>query len=394
MQTAHRMRRLEKGVFSVLLDKKNDLIRQGHDIIDLSVGTPNIPPTDVVMEAISKAAAQPESYIYSIQDIGDLRQAAANWYQDRYGVMLSPETEVLAAFGTQEALTSAFMPIVNPDDLVILPDPAYPAFTAGAAIAGAEVYYLPQREENGYIMDLTEVPEEVAKRAKVIVASYPNNPTAAVAGADFYRELIDFAKNYDVFVFHDNAYSELAFDGINCASFLSYDGAKDVGVEFNSLSKTYGMAGARVGFCLGNAEYIAAFDTFKTNTNFGLFLPVQMGAIAALTQDQACVKATCAVYQARRDCIIEAFGNIGWPIRKTQGSMFIWAKCPKGYHDSFAFAMDLVEKAGVLVVPGISFGPSGEGHVRIALVAEEDDIRRAAERIKESKILNEEGITI
>ncbi|MEX1308172.1 MAG: aminotransferase class I/II-fold pyridoxal phosphate-dependent enzyme [Eubacteriales bacterium] len=387
MEMAHRMKRLGKGVFSVLLDKKNEQIRAGREVIDLSVGTPNIPPTEAVMAAISEAAQKPENYIYSIQDLDELRQTVADWYKKRYSVVLKPETEILAAFGTQEALTSAFMPIINPGDLVILPDPAYPAFTAGAAIAGAEVYYLPQREENGYIMDLSEVPENIAKRAKVMVVSYPNNPTAAVAGPDFYRGLIAFAKKYDIFVFHDNAYSELVFDGETCGSFLGFDGAKDVGVEFNSLSKTYGLAGARVGFCVGNAEYIAAFDTFKSNTNFGLFLPVQKGAITALTQDQTCVKATCDAYQARRDCIIEAFGKIGWPIRKTQGSMFVWAKCPKGYQDSFAFAMELVEKAGVLVVPGISFGPSGEGHVRIALVADEADIWRAAERIEKSGML-------
>ncbi len=391
METSQRMRRLEKGVFSVLLDKKNELIKQGKSVIDLSVGTPNIPPTKAVLDAISEAARDPKNYIYAIKDLDDLRQTAADWYKDRYQVVLNPETEVLAAFGTQEALTSAFMPIVNPGDLVILPDPAYPAFIAGAAIADAEIYFLPQREENGYIMDLSEVPEEVARRAKVIVASYPNNPTASVAGPEFYQELIAFAKKYDIFVFHDNAYSELAFDGVTCGSYLSYDGAKDVGVEFNSLSKTYGMAGARVGFCMGNAEYIAAFDTFKTNTNFGLFLPVQKGAVVALTQDQACVKETCMAYQARRDCIIDAFGAIGWPIKKTQGSMFVWAKCPQGHADSFAFAMELVEKAGVLVVPGVSFGATGEGHVRMALVADPADIRLAAERIKQSGILDKKG---
>ena len=387
MEIAKRMQRLEKGVFSVLLNKKNELIKQGCDIIDLSVGTPNIPPTEQVMNAIAEASKKPENYIYAIKDADTLRNTAATWYEKRYGVNLNPETEILAAFGTQEALTSAFMPIVNPGDLVILPDPAYPAFTAGAAIAGAEVYYLPQREENGYIMDLSEVPEDIAKKAKVMVVSYPNNPTASVAGPDFYHQLIAFAKKYDIFVFHDNAYSELVFDGVKGGSFLSYDGAKDVGVEFNSLSKTYGFAGARVGFCLGNVKYIAAFDDFKSNTNFGIFLPIQEGAIVALTQDQSCVETTCLAYQARRDCIIESFGEIGWPIRKTQGSMFVWTKCPAGYHDSFDFAMELVEKTGVLVVPGISFGPSGEGHVRLALVAEETDIREAAKRIKESGML-------
>jgi len=388
MKSAKRMEKLEKGVFSVLLEKKNELIAsKGMDIIDFSVGTPNIPPTQAVMVAIAEAASKPENYSYSIKDMDILRDTVKDWYHKRYDVSLNSETEILAAFGTQEALTSAFLPIINPGDVVILPDPSYPAYTIGASIAGADVYYLPQRESNGYIMDLSEIPKDIAERAKVILASYPNNPTTAIADDRFYIDLIQFAKKYDIFVFHDNAYSELAFDGRKCGSFLAYEGAKDVGVEFNSLSKTYGMAGVRVGFCLGNAEYISLLKNFKSNTNYGLFLPAQYGAVAALTQDQSCVKQTCSAYERRRDVIIDAFDKIGWEIKRSAGSMFVWAKLPKGYDDSFAFAMKLVEETGVLVVPGVSFGKTGEGHIRIALVETEDRILEAARRIGKSGII-------
>jgi LL-diaminopimelate aminotransferase len=387
MKTARRMKNLDKGVFTVILDKKNELIKNGVDVIDLSVGTPNIPPTKCVLDKISNEAIKPENYIYAIKDLDELRQTAASWYKKRYGVELNPMTEILAAYGTQEGLTSAFLPLIDEGDVVILPDPAYPAFTTGALISGAEIYYLPQKEENGYVMDLSEIPEDIAKKAKIIVASYPNNPTTAVADDSFYVELIKFAKKYDVFVFHDNAYSELVFDEKKCGSFLAFEGAKDVGVEFNSLSKTYGMAGARVGFCLGNEEFIKVFNNLKSNTNFGLFLPVQKGAIEALTQDQTCVTKTCKAYEKRRDVIIKSFKKIGWDIKKSEGSMFVWAKLPSGYTDSFKFVMNLMEKTGVLVVPGISFGKTGEGHVRIALVENEDRILDAAMRIEKSGII-------
>jgi LL-diaminopimelate aminotransferase len=388
LELSNRMKKLSTSVFSVLLDKKKQLIEKGVDVIDFSVGTPNIPPTDNVMKVISDEALKPENYIYAIEELKELKDTVKSWYHNRYGVTLDAETEVLSAFGTQEGLTSAFLPLINNGDVVILPEPAYPAFVVGAHMAGAEIYFLPQKEQNGYVMDLSEIPADIAQRAKIIVASYPNNPTTAVADDAFYIALIEFAKKNDVFVFHDNAYSELVFDGVVGKSFLSFKGAKEVGVEFNSLSKTYGLAGARIGFCVGNRDYITVFSKLKSNTNFGLFLATQKAAIEALTQDQACVKKTCAAYQHRRDIIIDCFGKIGWQIHKSAGTMFVWTKLPKGYTDSFDFAMKLVEEAGVLVVPGISFGDAGEGHVRLALVESDERIIKAAERIEKSGLLN------
>ena len=386
IETSRRMKNLKQGVFALLLDKKNELTNQDMDIIDFSVGTPNIPPTDRVMQVISDEVKKPENYIYAIQDSVELTTTVQDWYKVRYGVRLKPE-EISTCYGSQEGLNSALLPFIDEGDCVILPDPAYPAFTSAANIVGADIYFLPQREENGYVMDVSEVSEEVANKAKIIIASYPNNPTTAVADDTFYISLIAFAKKYDIFVIHDNAYSELIFDGKVGKSFLAFKGAKDVGVEFNSLSKTYGLAGARIGFYVGNRDFVSILTNFRSNTNFGMFLPIQKAAIEAITQDQSCVKKTCRAYQDRRDVMIESFDKIGWKINKSKGSMFVWAKLPKGYTDSFDFAMKLVEKTGVLVVPGISFGKSGEGHVRFALVASKKRIKEAAKRIGRSGLL-------
>ena len=238
-----------------------------------------------------------------------------------------------------------------------------------------------QRRENGYVIRLDEIPEEVARKARLMVVSYPNNPTTALAPDSFYEELIAFAKKYDIIVIHDNAYSELVFDGESCGSFLQFPGAKEVGVEFNSLSKTYGLAGARIGFCLGNREVIARLRLLKSNMDYGMFLPIQMAAIAALNGDQSCVERTRKAYERRRDVLCESFGKAGWAIEKPKATMFVWAPLPGNYQNSQEFAMELVEKAGVLVTPGSAFGESGEGFVRMALVQDEEAILKAAEAI-------------
>ena len=246
---------------------------------------------------------------------------------------------------------------------------------------------MPQREENHYIIDLKEIPEGVAQKAKFMIVSYPNNPTAVLAPDSFYEELIAFAKKYDIIVLHDNAYSELVFDGRTCGSFLRFPGAREVGVEFNSLSKTYGLAGARVGFCVGNEEVVSHLKTLKSNMDYGMFLPIQKAAIAAISGDQSCVASTRAAYERRRDCLCDGLASIGWKMEKPEGTMFVWAPIPAGFTDSLEFVKALFEKAGVLVTPGSAFGPSGEGHVRMALVQDEDAINLAVRRIDESGIL-------
>jgi len=387
MQFAKRMDRFGAGIFSKLLEIKNEKLEQGGQVIDLSIGAPNIPPAEHIRQSLCEAAAKPENYIYAISDRTALLEAVAEWYQRRYDVKLDAGTEICSLLGSQEGLAHIAMTVVDQGDVVLVPDPCYPVFGDGPLLAGAELYYMPQRRENGYIIQLSEIPEDVARRAKFMVVSYPNNPTTVMAPDSFYEELIAFAKKYEIIVLHDNAYSELVFDGKTCGSFLHFPGAKDVGVEFNSLSKTYGLAGARIGFCVGNAQVVAQLKNLKSNMDYGMFLPIQQAAITAITGDQECVAVTRRAYEKRRDVLCDGLKKIGWEMEKPEATMFVWARIPAHYEKSEDFAMDLMEKAGVLVTPGSAFGPSGEGHVRLALVRDEEELNRAVEAIRRSGIL-------
>jgi len=304
-------------------------------------------------------------------------------------VELNPNTEICSLLGSQEGLAHISLSIVDEDDLVLVPDPCYPVFSDGPLIAGARLYFMPQKKENGYIIRLEDIPQEIARKAKFMLVSYPNNPTAAMASDEFYEELISFAKKYDIIVLHDNAYSELVFDEKIGGSFLSFPGAKDVGVEFNSLSKTYGLAGARIGFCVGNEEVVAQLKRLKSNMDYGMFLPIQKAAIAAITGDQSCVEATKKAYESRRDILCGGFNSIGWKMEYPAATMFVWAEIPPHYKRSDEFAMDLMEKAGVIVTPGSAFGPSGEGYVRMALVQDGAVLEKAVQSVRESGILKE-----
>ena len=388
MKFAKRMDRFGEGIFSRLAEMKRQKIEAGEEVVDLSIGAPNIPPAQHILDALCEAAADKNNYIYAINDQKELLEAVAQWYQRRYGVTLDPETEICSLLGSQEGLAHIAMSIVDEGELVLVPDPCYPVFADGPLLAGAELYYMPQRKENGYIIDLSEIPEDVARRAKFMIVSYPNNPTTVMAPDSFYEGLIAFAKKYDIIVLHDNAYSELVFDHKTCGSFLHYPGAKDVAVEFNSLSKTYGLAGARIGFCLGNREVVAHLKLLKSNMDYGMFLPLQKAAVTAITGDQACVAETRAAYERRRDILCDGLKEIGWDMRKPEATRFVWAPIPSHYTSSEQFAMDLIQKCGVLLTPGSAFGPSGEGHVRMALVQDEPELKKAIAAIKKSGILN------
>lgn len=368
MKLSSIMNDLSSGIFSELAKEKAALKAGGMDVIDLSVGTPNIPPTQAIRQIIADEAMKDESYIYAIDDLPELKEAASEWYKRRYSVDIDAQTEVCAVLGTQEGLAHCCLPVIDPGDTVILQDPCYPAFFTGAALAHAQVYRVPQRAENGFLIDFNDIPEDVAKRAKLMIVSYPNNPTTAVATPEFYDALIAFAKKHDIFVIHDNAYSELAFDGLHVGSFLAHKGAKEIGAEFNSLSKSYGYAGARLGFCLGNSEYVSALKQLKSNTDYGIFLPIQKAGICALKSDG--------------DILIGAFASHGWEIEKPRATMFVWAKIPEKFgNDDVKFVQQLMKATGVLVVPGSAFGSCGCGFVRIALVQSEARILTAAERI-------------
>ena len=387
MKFAKRMDQFGEGIFSRLLEIKKSRLEKGLPVIDLSVGTPNIPPAKHIIQALLDAAADEKNYVYAISDRRELLEAAAAWYKRRYGVELDPQREICSLLGSQEGLAHIALSIVDEGDIVLVPDPCYPVFGDGPMLAGGKLVYMPQKKENGYLIQLKDIPEETARKAKFMVVSYPNNPTTVMAPDSFYEELIAFAKRYDIIVLHDHAYSELVFDGRKGGSFLRYPGAKEVGVEFNSLSKTYGLAGARIGFCLGNEEVVSHLKTLKSNMDYGMFLPIQKAAVAAITGDQSCVAANRQAYEKRRDVLCEGFTSIGWQMDKPQATMFVWARIPEHYSSSEQFAMDMVEKAGVMVTPGSAFGPSGEGHVRLALVQDEDVLNQAVKAVKESGIL-------
>lgn len=387
MKFAKRMDCFGEGIFSKLLEIKRRKEAAGEPVIDLSVGTPNIPPARHIREALCQAAADEKNYVYAINDQKELLDAAAAWYERRYGVALDPQSQICSLLGSQEGLAHIALSIVDEGDVVLVPDPCYPVFGDGPRIAGARLCYMPQRKENGFLIQLDEIPEETARQAKLMIVSYPNNPTTALAPDSFYEELIAFAKKYDIIVLHDNAYSELVFDGNRCGSFLRFDGAMDVGVEFNSLSKTYGLAGARVGFCLGNPQVVSRLKLLKSNMDYGMFLPIQKAAAAAITGDQSCVERTRQAYERRRDLLCGGFDAIGWRMEKPKATMFVWAPIPEGYESSEEFAAELVEKAGVMVTPGRAFGPSGEGHVRLALVQDEEVIRQAVQAVADSGVL-------
>lgn len=387
MEFSKRMDLFGESIFTTLAKMRKEKQDQGEEVIDLSIGAPNIPPASHITQAISQACLDPHNYLYAINDKDDLLQAVKSWYQKRYHVNLDEKTEIVSLLGSQEGLSHLAMTIVNEGDVVLVPNPSYPIFRDGPLLAGAKVIDMPLKKENDYLIDFTTIKEEDAKAAKLMIVSYPNNPTCGIANDDFYHELIAFAKKYNIMVLHDNAYSELLFDYPG-HSFLEYEGAKDIGIEFNSLSKTYGLAGARIGFALGNKEMIEKIKTLKSNMDYGMFLPIQQGAIAAISGDQSCVEKTREAYRHRRDLLVDGCHHIGWDFDKPLGTMFVWAKIPQSYSSSESFVNDLFEKTGVLVVPGNAFGSEGEGYVRMALVQDDDTIKKALKKMKESHIFD------
>lgn len=388
MKLSKRMDNFGESIFTTLTVIKNKRLAEGLPVYDFSIGTPNIPPAQHILDTIAKEVADPKNYVYAIKDLPELQDAVQIWYKRRYGVDLNPRTEVTSLLGSQEGLSHISLAFADDGDTILVPDPCYPVFGDGPVIAGAKLHYMPLLEEKDYIIQLQDIPTDVAKKAKMMIVSYPNNPTTALAPDSFYHDLIRFAKEYDIMVLHDNAYSDLVYDGNTTGSFLRFEGAKDVGVEFNSLSKTYGLAGARIGFCVGNADVVSAVKTLKSNMDYGMFIPVQKAAIAAITGDQSCVPVTRAAYEHRRNLLCDGLTEIGWKVERSAGTMFVWPKIPAKFEKSADFAMELVEKAGMIVTPGSAFGPRGEGHVRMALVRSDEEIEACIKAVKECGILD------
>ncbi|MEW6065350.1 MAG: LL-diaminopimelate aminotransferase [Bacillota bacterium] len=381
MKLARRMEALAPGIFTEMAKAKAKKEVKGVKVIDLSVGSPDLPPAPHIIEALRKGVENPCNYTYPLSGKLELHRALTHWYKQRFNVVLDPATEVLTLMGSQDGLAHVALAYINPGDIALVPDPGYPIYAASILLAEGELYPMPLLEKNRFLPDFTVIPPAVAKRARMMTINYPNNPVAASANADFYKEVVDFAKTYDIVVCHDVAYAELAYDGFKPMSFLEVPGAKEVGIEFYSLSKTYNMAGCRIGFAVGNANILHALGRIKSNIDYGVFSAVQEAGIAALTGDQECVRQTAATYQRRRDILVEGLGKLGWQMPKPQASMFIWAPLPGGYRSSMDFCLEFLDKTGILMVPGVAFGAQGEGYVRIAMVQKEEDLREAIERV-------------
>ncbi len=386
MNFAQRTAVLSSAIFAQLEQRKQALLKAGRPVVNFSIGTPDLPPAPHIMATLQAESARPENYRYAIADLPELIAAVQDWYQRRFQVDLAPE-EILSLNGSQDGLAHIALTLADPGDPVLAPDPGYPIFSVGPYLAGAELVKTPLVAENGYLIDFAAIPQAVAARVKLMIVSYPNNPVTATAPPEFYEQLIWFAKKHDIVVLHDNAYCELVFDGERGGSFLSYPGAKEVGIEFNSLSKTYNIPGCRIAFAMGNRKIIEQLRTLKSHLDYGVFLPIQQAALAALNGPQDCVAHTVATYQRRRDLLIEGLGRVGWSIPKTPATMFMWAPIPKRFAASVDFAFELMEKTGVIVVPGSSFGAGGEGYVRLAMVQPEAQIRQAIAAIAASGML-------
>lgn len=383
---AKRMESFQPGIFNVLNDKKNELLKAGRTVYNLSVGTPDFLPDENVMRAMQEACKDPDNYKYSLGNLPELVEAVQNWYQRRYGVALEPE-EIMSVNGSQEGIAHVALPLCDPGDVVLCPNPGYPIFEMGPWLCGAEIAYYDLHEENHYLPDLDAIPENLAKRAKMMVVSYPLNPVCVAAPRSFYEKLIAFAKKYNIIILHDNAYSDIIYDGREGISFLSVPGAKKVGVEFNSLSKTYNLTGARISFVVGNREIIQAFSKVRSQIDYGIFLPIQRAAVEALNGPQDGVKARREEYQRRRDALCGGFRSIGWNVPDSEGTMFVWAPIPEHYSDSVTFCMDLMERSGLICTPGSAFGSLGEGHVRFALVQPVEKIREIVAAVDACGIL-------
>lgn len=384
MQASQRLDRFGAEVFASLNNKLLALKAQGKTIYNMSVGTPDFKPYDHVVEALTHAAQDPEMWKYALRDLPELKQAVCDYYERRFGVSGITPSMVQSCNGTQEGVGHLGLALLDPGDTILVPDPCYPVFEAGAKIADAKLEYYPLVAEHNYLPYVAGIDPEVADRAKYMIVSLPANPVGSVGTPEVYEEIIAFAREHDLLIVHDNAYSDIVFDGEPGGSFLQYPGALEVGVEFFSLSKSFNVTGARIGFLVGREDVVSAFAKLRGQIDFGMFFPIQKAAIACLNGPRDEVEAQRLKYQERRDALCDGLEGLGWECPNAHGSMFVWAKLPGGRTDSMAFCEELMEKAGVVVTPGASFGPSGEGHVRMALVLPPDQIALAVEAIREA----------
>jgi LL-diaminopimelate aminotransferase len=358
--------------------------KEGVDIINLGIGDPDQPTPEHIVQALINEAQNPVNHQYPTSSgLLAYRQAVADWYEDRFGVKLNPQTEIVSLIGSKEGIAHISWCYLDPGDVVLVPDPAYPVYAGGAVLAGAGPYYLPLKEERGYLPDLAAIPVGVAKKAKLMFLNYPNNPTGAVAPRSFFQEVVVFAREFNLLVCHDAPYTEIAYDGYRPLSFLEIPYAKEIGLEFHSLSKTFCMTGWRIGWAAGNAAAVEALGRLKTNIDSGQFQAIQCAAIAALKGTDHAITQVNKLYQERRDILVDGFNSLGWRLKKPLASIYVWARVPSG-HTSESFAELVLNKAGVVVTPGTGYGAYGEGYFRMSLTVSTERLTEAIRRIKEN----------
>ena len=380
-----RIKRLPPYVFAVVNQMKMEARKRGEDIIDFGMGNPDMGTPQHIVDKLVEAAYNPRNHRYSAsRGIPKLRSAIADWYKRRYDVDIDPETEAIATMGAKEGLSHLALATIEPGDVVLCPSPAYPIHPYSVVIAGGEVRHIPLRRDSDFFEDMLSAFRQVWPAPKMLIISFPNNPTTATVDLEFFEKVVDFAREHNVIVIHDLAYADLVFDGYKAPSFLQVKGAKDVGVEFFSMSKSYNMPGWRVGFCCGNREIVGALQKIKSYLDYGMFQPIQIAAIAALNGPQDCVKDITEVYRVRRDCLVDGLAKIGWDMPKPLATMFVWAKIPEKFKHlgSLEFSKMLIAEAKVAVSPGIGFGEYGEGRVRFALIENEHRTRQALKGLK------------
>ena len=381
-EKAERLKKLPPYLFKEIDRKKAEVRARGVDIIDLGIGDPDLPTPPHVIKALKKAAEDPANHRYpSYSGMGDFKEAVAKWYQERFGVELDPDTEVVSLIGSKEGIAHFPLAFVNPGDVALVPAPAYPVYHIATMFAGGESYFMPLLTENRFLPDLNAIPDKITSRARIMFINYPNNPTSAVADLEFFRKVVEFARDNNILVCHDAAYTEMAFDGYRPPSFLAADGAKEVGIEFHSLSKTYNMTGWRIGFAVGNREAIDGLGAIKSNIDSGVFQAVQMAGIEAIRGDQSCVRDMVQVYSRRRDLMVKGLQDVGFEVESPRATFYLWIKVPEGYTSS-ELTERLLEDAGLVVTPGNGFGEPGEGYFRIALTQKRERLEEAVQRLK------------
>ncbi len=384
METARRIQALPPYLFAQIDKKIAEAKARGVDVISFGIGDPDLPTPEHIVKRLQREAANPKTHRYpSYEGLDVYREAVAAWYDKRFGVKLDPFTEVVSLIGSKEGIAHIPLCFVDPGDVCLVPDPGYPVYSIGVLFAGGESYKMPLLAENGFLPELSAIPSEVAKAAKLLYLNYPNNPTGAVADRSFFQEVVEFARDNQIIVCHDAAYTEVAFDGYKPLSFLEIPGAKEVGIEFHSLSKTYNMTGWRIGWAAGNKDVISALGRIKTNIDSGIFEAIQYAGVEALTGPQDCLADNIKIYTHRRDLLVEGLNSLGWPLEKPKATIYVWAPVPEGM-SSADFAALLLEKAGVVVTPGIGYGESGEGYFRMSITLPTERLQEGLQRIQKA----------